>query len=236
MSQTLIGRKIGMTQIYREDGRAVPVTLVESGPCVVTQVKREKADGASRPNGYNALQIGFGALKPFDARSTRRHGATKPQSGHAKKAGVTPPERTLEVPWDGQGEVKAGQQLTCKMFEGVKFVDVTGTSKGRGMAGVVKRYKFGGGPATHGQSDRQRAPGSIAGGNSDPSRVWKGKRMPGHMGAVRRTVRNLELVRIDADRSLLLIHGAVPGPNGGWLIVRKSKTKSNSAGSSAKTA
>ena len=229
MSQTLIGRKIGMTQIYLEDGKAVPVTVVEGGPCVITQIKRESTDG------YNALQIGFGALKAFDAKSSRRHAATKPESAHAKKAGVEPPRRIREIPWDGKGEVTPGQQITCKVFEGVKFVDVTGTSKGRGMAGVVKRYKFGGGPATHGQSDRQRAPGSIAGGNSDPSRVWLGKRMPGHMGAVRRTVRNLELVRIDADRSLLLIQGAVPGPNGGWLIVRKSKTKAGPP-ASAKTA
>lgn len=233
MSQTLIGRKIGMTQIYTQDGKCIPVTLVESGPCVVTQIKRETTDG------YNALQIGLGSYK--------RKSFTRPMLGHqipktpgqnpeARKKHLTDEAKSFrsvriirEIPWDGQGEVQPGQQITCKVFEGVKFVDVTGTSKGRGMAGVVKRYRFRGGPATHGQSDRERAPGSIAGGNSDPSRVWKGKKMPGHMGAVRRTVRNLELVRIDADKSLLLIQGAVPGPNGGWLIVRKSKTKTAKA-------
>ena len=218
MGPALIGRKIGMTQIFLEDGRIVPVTVIESGPCVVTQVKRQETDG------YNALQIGFGTRKPFDSK--RLHSAPKPETGHAKKAGVQPPRRTREVSWDGQGDVKAGQQLTCKIFEGIRYVDVVGTSKGRGFAGVVKRYRFRGGPATHGQSDRERAPGAIGGGNSDPSRVWKGKKMPGHMGNVRRTARNLQLVRVDVERSVLLVRGAVPGPNGGWLLVRKAKTLS----------
>ncbi len=218
MGPALLGRKIGMTQIYLEDGKVVPVTVIQSGPCVVTQVKREASDG------YNAVQIGLGARRPHDGK--RRHTASKAETGHAKKAGVEPPRMTREVPWDGKGEVQPGQQLSCRIFEGVRYVDVIGTSKGRGFAGVVKRYGFHGGPATHGQSDRHRAPGAIGGGNADPSRVWKGKKMPGHMGSVRRTVRNLEVVRVDADRAVLLVKGAVPGPNGGWLFVRKAKTAS----------
>ena len=216
MVQTLLGRKVGMTQVYLEDGRAVPVTVIQSGPCVVTQVKREATDG------YNALQIGYGVLKAYNPK--KRHTASKAETGHAKKAGVEPSRMVREIPWDGKDEVKPGQQITCQVFEGVRFVDVVGTSKGRGFAGTVKRYRFRGGPATHGQSDRERAPGAIGGGNSDPSRVWKGKKMPGHMGSVRRTARNLELVRVDAAKSILLVKGAVPGPNGGWLVVRKAKT------------
>ena len=216
MAQTLLGRKVGMTQVYLEDGRAVPVTVIQSGPCVVTQVKRQATDG------YDALQIGFGGIRPFKAG--RRHTASKADTERLKKVGVEPTRLLREVPWDGKGEVKPGQQLTCQIFEGVRFVDVVGTSKGRGFAGVVKRYRFRGGPATHGQSDRERAPGAIGGGNSDPSRVWKGKKMPGHMGSVRRTARNLELVRVDAAKAILLVKGAVPGPNGGWLVVRKAKT------------
>lgn len=215
---TLLGKKIGMTQIYLADGKVVPVTVIASGPCVVTQVKRQATDG------YDAVQIGLGTRKRFQAG--RRHTATKAATGHAKKAGVEPARMIREIPWDGKEEVQPGQQITCKIFEGIKFVDVVGTSKGRGFAGVVKRHGFHGGPATHGQSDRERAPGAIGGGNSDPSRVWKGQRMPGHMGSVRRTARNLELVRVDAEKSLLLVKGAVPGPNGGYLIVRKAKTAS----------
>ncbi len=218
MVPTLLGKKIGMTQVYLADGQAVPVTVVQAGPCTVVQVKREATDG------YNALQIGIGSRRPHG--SPKRHSATKPATGHAKKSGVDPACRLREVPWDGQGEVKPGQPVTCQVFEGVRYVDVVGTSKGRGFAGVMKRHGFHGGPATHGQSDRARAPGAIGGGNSDPSRVWKGKKMPGQMGNVRRTARNLEVVRVDAERSVLLIKGAVPGPNGGWLLVRKAKTKS----------
>ena len=216
MGQTLLGKKIGMTQIYLEDGRVVPVTVIQSGPCVVTQVKREATDG------YNAIQIGYGELKAHNPK--KRHTASKAATGHAKKAGVEPCRMIREIPWDGKEEVKPGQPITCQAFEGIRFVDVVGTSKGRGFAGAVKRYGFHGGPATHGQSDRERAPGAIGGGNSDPSRVWKGKKMPGHMGSVRRTARNLELVRVDAAKSLLLVKGAVPGPNGGWLVIRKAKT------------
>lgn len=217
MGQTLIGKKVGMTQIYLEDGKAVPVTVLQAGPCVVTQVKRLAKDG------YNALQIGYGERRPHDGK--RPHTATKAATGHAKKAGVAPPHMLREVPWDGEGEVKPGQQITCEIFKDVRYVDVVGTSKGRGFAGVMKRHGFHGGPATHGQSDRARAPGAIGGGNSDPSRVWKGKKMPGHMGNVRRTARSLQVVRVDAGKSILLVRGAVPGPNGGWIVVRKAKTR-----------
>lgn len=216
MTPTLLGRKIGMTQIYLADGSSVPVTVVQAGPCVVVQVKRKATDG------YDALQIGAGARKPHG--SGKATAATKPATGHAKKAGLAVPPRLLrEIPWDGQGEFKAGQELTCKLFEGIQYVDVVGTSKGRGFAGVVKRHGFHGGPTTHGQSDRTRAPGSI-GNNTDPARVVLGKKMAGHMGAKRSTVRSLQVVKLDAERSVLLLRGAVPGPNGGWVLVRKAKT------------
>lgn len=218
MAPTLLGKKIGMTQVFREDGRIVPVTVVEAGPCVVTQVKRKASDG------YDALQIGLGSRRPHVANAGHRHTATKPETGHARKAGVAPPRFVREIPWDGTGDVKAGEPVTCSVFEGVKYVDVVGTSKGRGFAGVMKRWGFHGGPASHGQSDRERAPGSI-GSNTDPARVLKGKKMGGHMGHVRRTAQNLELVRVDAARACLLIKGAVPGPNGGWVIVRKAKKR-----------
>ncbi len=194
-----------MTQVFSEKGMIVPVTVIELGPCVVTQIKTADTDG------YTALQIGFADKK------TKR--VNQAEAGHAKKANVAPKRFVREIPWDGKEEVKLGQQLTVDVFKETKYVDVIGTMKGKGFAGVVKRWHFSGGPKTHGQSDRHRAPGSI-GGSAWPSRVRKGMKMGGHMGACRRTVRDIEVVKIDAEKNLMLVHGGVPGPNGGFVIVR----------------
>ncbi|MEW6355393.1 MAG: 50S ribosomal protein L3 [Planctomycetota bacterium] len=207
MVTSLIGKKLGMTQIFSEDGTAVPVTVIECGPCVVTQIKTTESDG------YNALQVGFGE-KP--AKRT-----TKALLEHFKKAKTTPRRFVRELEWDGQGEFALGSQITVDVFNEIKRVDVIGTAKGRGFQGVVKRHGFKGGPKTHGQSDRQRAPGSI-GQSSDPSRVKKGMRMAGHMGHCRRTARNLTVVKVDPEKNCLLVRGGVPGPNGGLLVVRKT--------------
>lgn len=196
-----------MTQMFTEKGEVVPVTVLEMGPCVVMQVKTPETDG------YYALQVGF--------QDKRRKRSSKAQSGHAKKAGTEPKRLIREIPWDGQGEYKLGQTLTVSLFSEVKLVDVSGTSKGRGFAGVVKRHHFAGGPKTHGQSDRQRAPGSI-GSSSDPSRVYKGLRMAGRMGG-RVTKLNLEVVKVDPDNNCLLVKGGVPGPTGGYVEVRRAK-------------
>ena len=203
----LLGRKIGMTQIFNEKGAVVPVTVVECGPCVITQIKTVETDG------YMALQLGFA-----DKKAKR---VIQSEAGHAKKANTAAKRFVREIPWDGKDEVKLGQPLTVDVFKDIKWVDVIGTMKGRGFAGVVKRHHFAGGPKTHGQSDRHRAPGSI-GGSAWPSRVRKGMRMGGHLGASRSTVRDMELVKIDAERNLLLIKGGVPGPNGGFVIVRQT--------------
>ena len=210
----LLGRKVGMTQVFNAKGAVVPVTVVECGPCVVTQVKTVETDG------YTALQIGFADRKA--------KGVTQAEAGHAKKANTTAKRFIKEIPWDGKDEIKIGQQLTMEIFTAIERVDVIGTMKGRGFAGVVKRHHFAGGPKTHGQSDRHRAPGSI-GGSAWPSRVRKGMRMGGHMGACRSTVRDMELVKLDEERAkklaennLLLIKGGVPGPNGGFVIVRRT--------------
>jgi len=207
MISAILGKKVGMTQVFKEDGTVVPVTVIQCGPCVVMQVKTEEKEG------YNAIQLGF------EDKPLKR--ATKPEIGHAKKANTTPKKFVREVQWDGEGDYKPGQQITVEVLEGIERVDVTGISKGRGFAGVVKRHGFAGGPKTHGQSDRHRAPGSI-GQSSFPSRVFKGMRMAGHMGNEKCTVRNLELVKIDKEKNCILVKGAVPGPNGGYVVVRKT--------------
>jgi len=207
MISAILGKKVGMTQVFKEDGTVVPVTVIQCGPCVVMQVKTQEKEG------YNAIQLGF------EDKPLKR--ATKPEIGHAKKANTTPKKFVREVQWDGEGDYKPGQQITVEVLEGIERVDVTGISKGRGFAGVVKRHGFAGGPKTHGQSDRHRAPGSI-GQSSFPSRVFKGMRMAGHMGNEKCTVRNLELVKIDKEKNCILVKGAVPGPNGGYVVVRKT--------------
>ena len=203
MLQGFLGKKIGMTQIFREDGRVVPVTVVEAGPCVVTQVKTKDTDG------YEAVQLGFGDVK-------RRN---KPQAGHLKNSRLS--RYLREVSTDDTSEFEVGQTIGVDIFDQGEKVDVIGTSKGRGFAGVMKRWNFGGGPRTHGQSDRARAPGSIGGGTT-PGKVYKGLKMAGHMGNRRITVKGLEIVEIDAERNLLLIKGGIPGATNSLVMIRRA--------------
>jgi large subunit ribosomal protein L3 len=203
MIQGVIGRKLGMTQVFRDDGKAEAVTVVEAGPCIVIQVKTEVKEG------YNAAQLGFGKAKRLKS----------PQRGHLKELGEF--RYLKEFRLTGDEDVKVGDKVDVSLFQAGDLVDIAGVSKGKGFAGVVKRYGFAGGPKTHGQSDRHRAPGSI-GATTSPGRVLKGTRMPGHMGNQRLTVRNLEVLRIDPDRNLLLVKGAVPGAKSGLLFIGKS--------------
>ncbi|GAA1154131.1 50S ribosomal protein L3 [Ornithinicoccus hortensis] len=200
----VLGEKLGMTQVWDADNRLVPVTVIKAGPCVVTQVRAE-ADG------YNAIQIAFGAIDPRKVN--------KPMKGHFDKAGVTPRRHLVEVRTSDAGEYAVGQELTAETFEGGQTVDVTGTSKGKGFAGVMKRHGFHGVSSSHGAHRNHRKPGSI-GGASTPGRVFKGMRMAGRMGGVRHTTQNLTIHAVDADKGLLLIKGAVPGPRGSVVLVR----------------
>ena len=202
MLQGFLGKKIGMTQIFREDGRVVPVTVIEAGPCVVTQVKTLESDG------YEAVQLGFGDVK-------RRN---KPQAGHLKNSKLS--RYLREVSTDDTSEFEVGQTIGVDIFEAGEKIDVIGKSKGRGFAGVMKRWNFGGGPRTHGQSDRARAPGSIGGGTT-PGKVYKGLKMAGHMGNRRITVKGLEIVEIDLERNLLLIKGGIPGATNSLVQIRR---------------
>jgi len=214
MLPAILGKKLGMTQVYDEQGVLHPVTVVQAGPCSVLQVKTTDSDG------YNAVQIGLDDVKP--------HRATKPQIGHAARANCRPKKfvrevRVAAVPED----VEVGQDFTVEAFDGVSFVDVVGTAKGRGFAGVVKRHGFKGQPASHGVERKHRSPGSIASHAADAGtgpRPKKGKKMAGHMGAQRCTSRNHRLMAIDKENNLLLIKGPLPGANGGLLLVRKSRT------------
>ena len=203
MIQGVIGRKLGMTQVFRDNGKAEAVTAVEAGPCIVVQVKTEAKEG------YGAAQLGFGKAKRLKS----------PQRGHLKELGEFRYLREFRLA-DTEG-VKIGDSVDVSLFRAGDLVDITGVSKGKGFAGVVKRYGFAGGPKTHGQSDRHRAPGSIGAGSS-PGRVLKGTRMPGRMGNERVTVRNLEVCQADPTRNLLLVRGAVPGAKNGLLLIRKS--------------
>ena len=204
MIEGLIGKKMGMSQIFDDTGLAHPVTVLEVGPCVVTQVKTPEQDG------YGAVQLGFG----LDKRLNR------PERGHRKESGFM--SRTLrEVRTDDPSEFSVGQVITADAFGEGDLVDVIGTSKGRGFQGVVKRHGFRGGPKTHGQSDRHRAPGSI-GSSATPGRVFKGMRMAGRMGGDRVTVQNLKVLRVDPERNLLLVQGSVPGANESLVMVRRA--------------
>lgn len=201
----LLGKKLGMTQIFEEDGTMVPVTVIQAGPCQVMQVKARQTDG------YDAVQFGL--------EDRRRKSATKPESGHARAA-KTEPKRFIREVRLGSGEkVELGQTVTLDVFKDVKAVDVIGTTKGKGFQGGVKRYGFHGHPDSHGASKDHRAPGSI-GSNTDPGHTRRGTRMAGHMGNARFTAANLKVVRLDAERNLMLVKGAVPGPIGGYLILR----------------
>ena len=203
----IIGKKIGMTSIYGAAGKNIPCTVIEAGPCVVTQIRTTEKDG------YQAVQIGFGDKK-------LKH-TSKPLQGHFKKAGTTP-KRFLAEFHDFAGDLKLGDSITVdSLFAEGENVDVVGTTKGKGFQGVVKRHGFGGvGESTHGQHNRLRAPGSM-GASSDPSRVFPGKRLGGHDGDARRTIGNLEIVKILADQNLILIKGAVPGFNGSTVYIVK---------------
>lgn len=202
-----MARKIGMTRIFEDDGRAVPVTVLEAQPNPVTQVKTLETDG------YEALQIGY--------RSKKQKRLNKPLLGHLGKSDAPPVSRLREVPVP-KGDVKTGDFLTVSMFLPGEKVDVTGITKGKGFQGVVKRHGFSSGDATHGTKS-QRVPGSI-GQCATPSRVWKNKKMPGRDGGTRVTVRNLEVVRIDEERNLLIIKGAVPGSKNSYLLIRKRRS------------
>lgn len=206
MIEGLLGRKIGMTQVFSPAGEAIPVTVIELGPCVVTQIRDKDRDG------YEAVQIGFGEVKPKSL--------TKPEQGHLAGAGRL--VRYLrEFSTDNIDDHQVGQVLTADLFQPGQSIDVTGTSKGRGFQGVVKRHGFSGGPKTHGQSDRHRAPGSIGAG-TDPGHVWKGTRMAGRMGNRRVTVQNLQVVEVLADKHVLLVRGSVPGAKNGLVMVRRA--------------
>lgn len=207
MIQGILGKKLGMTQVFIADGRRVPVTVVEAGPCTILQKKTESTDG------YNALQVGFSAKKT--------HRVNKPMMGHFKKADQGAFSYLRELSADNVDDYNVGEQVTCgSIFAAGDVVDVTGTSKGKGFQGVIKRWGFSGGRATHG-SRFHRAPGSI-GMSAWPSRVLKGKKMPGQMGNERVTQQNLEVVEVRPEQNLILIKGAIPGPNQGLLLIRKS--------------
>jgi large subunit ribosomal protein L3 len=202
----LLGRKLGMTTVFSERGEAIPVTVIEAGPNHVLNIRTKDRDG------YEAVQIGFGAT---DAKRL-----TKPVLGQMKGAGVAV-RHVREMPADSVDDHNVGDTVDVDLFQNDDLVDVTGWSKGRGFTGVVKRYGFRGGPRTHGQSDRERAPGSLGAGTT-PGRVWKGKRMAGRMGNERKTVQRLRVVRVDGDRHLLLLKGSVPGPKNGLVYVRRT--------------
>ncbi len=204
----ILGRKVGMTQIFSEDGKVVPVTVVQAGPCMVVQRKTEESDG------YEAVQLGF-----VEARAPKK--VTQALQGHFDKAGVAPTRRLMELRVTGDDPAKPGDQVKASIFAKDEYVDVIGTSKGKGFQGVVKRYGFRGGGATHG-SMHHRAPGSI-GQSAYPSRVFPGVRLPGRMGGKRVTVKNLQIVEIDAAENLIYLRGAVPGPRNGYIALREAK-------------
>ena len=213
MTPALIGRKVGMTRIYDDKGAIVPVTVVAAGPCAVTQVKTAETDG------YNAVQLGFEDIKAKFSNF--------PLIGHAAKAGVGPKKHFAEIRFKEATDKKAGDAVTVDLFNDVKFVDVIGVSKGKGFAGVMKRHHFGGQPASHGTERKHRSPGSLASRatwRGQSGKPKKGVRMAGHMGMDQVTTRNHPLVKVDAEKNLLLIKGALPGPNGSLLFVRKSVT------------
>jgi len=201
----VLGEKLGMTQVFDDQGRIVPVTVVQAGPCVVTQVRTPDVDG------YSAVQLAYGAIDPRKVN--------KPEAGHFRKAGVPPRRYLIEVRTSDASEYTLGQEVTVEAFEAGQTIDVVGTSKGKGFAGVMKRHNFKGLSASHGTERKHRSPGSV-GACATPSRVFKGVRMAGRMGGVRTTTQNLTVHAIDAGANLLLVKGAVPGPAGGLVYVR----------------
>lgn len=208
MFKGLIGRKIGMTQIFDGNGAAIPVTLLEAGPCFVSQVRTPESDG------YASVQLAFGEVKPKRL--------SKAELGHLKMNDLPPVRVLREFRTKKLEEIKAGDELKASVFSDGDYVDVIGTSKGKGFAGVVKRHGFKGGPRTHGQSDRERGPGS-SGSTTTPGRVFKGKRGPGHMGDVRVTSSHIRVAMVDAERNLIAVHGSVPGAKGSTVIIREAR-------------
>jgi large subunit ribosomal protein L3 len=205
VTKGILGRKIGMTQVFDENGRAVPVTVVEAGPCSIAQIKTPERDG------YSAVQLAYGAARR----------ATKPVVGHFAKAGLEPARHLVELRVDDTGGFELGGEVRADTFENDELVDVIAVTKGKGFAGVMKRHNFGGLSASHGTERKHRSPGSI-GACATPARVFKGTRMAGQLGHGRVTTLNLRVIRADAERNLLLIRGAVPGPNGGLVMVRSA--------------
>ena len=203
----VLGEKLGMTQVFDENNRVVPVTVLRAGPCVVTQVRTQDRDG------YDAVQIAYGAIDPRKV--------TRPVAGHFARAGVPPRRHLVELRTEDAGQYTPGQEITAAVFQAGERVDVTATSKGKGTAGVMKRHGFGGLGAGHGTQRKHRAPGSI-GATSTPGRVFKGMRMAGRMGAARTTTQNLTVQAVDQEQGLLLVRGAVPGPRGGLVLVRNA--------------
>jgi large subunit ribosomal protein L3 len=209
----ILGTKLGMTQVW-DNNRVVPVTVVQAGPCVVTQVRTPDRDG------YQAVQLAFGAINPRKVN--------QPEAGHFAKAGVAPRRHLVELRTTDASEYALGQEVTVETFTPGQYVDVTGKTKGKGFAGVMKRHGFAGLRASHGVERKHRSPGSI-GGCATPGRVFKGTRMAGRMGGVRFTVQNLTIQAVDADNHLLLVKGAVPGPKGGLVLIRTAVKKEVSA-------
>lgn len=201
----ILGKKLGMTQVFDEENRVIPVTVVQAGPCVVTQIRTTETDG------YNAIQIAFGEIDPRKAN--------KPAAGHFEKAGVTPRRHVAEIRMDDVSGYELGQEIKADIFEGDAFVDVTGTSKGHGFQGGMKRHGFAGQGAAHGNQAAHRRPGGI-GASATPGRIFKGKRMAGRMGSNRVTTQNLKIQKIDAESDLLLIKGAIPGAKGSVVTVK----------------
>ena len=206
MKKGLIGKKIGMTQIFNEEGKVIPVTVIEAGPCVVSQVKTEETDG------YNSIQLGFGAIKESKVN--------KPERGHFTKANIAPARYLREFRVDSIEDVKVGDELKADIFMAGDKIDIQGTSKGKGFQGVIKRHGQHRGPMGHG-SMYHRRPGSM-GSTSTPGRVFKGKKLPGHMGAETVTIQNLEVIKVDVDKNIILVKGSVPGAKGSILKIKSS--------------
>ena len=210
----LLGTKLGMTQLWDENNKVVPVTVIQAGPCVVTQVRTPEQDG------YSAVQLGFGAIRPKSV--------TKPDAGHFEKAGVTPRKHLLEIRTNNASEYTLGQEVTSEVFAAADIVDVTGVTRGKGTAGVMKRHGFKGLSSSHGVHRKHRSPGSI-GQSSTPSRVFPGLKMAGRMGVQKKTVQNLTVHAVDAERGLILVKGAIHGPKGALVVIRSAAKKGGNA-------
>lgn len=210
----LLGTKLGMTQLWDDNNKIVPVTVIQAGPCVVTQVRTPEQDG------YSAVQLGFGAI--------RAKSVTKPDAGHFEKAGVTPRKHLLEIRTPDASEYTLGQEVTSELFAAADIVDVTGVTRGKGTAGVMKRHGFKGLSSSHGVHRKHRSPGSI-GQSSTPSRVFPGLKMAGRMGVQKKTIQNLTVHAVDAERGLILVKGAIPGPKGALVVIRSAAKKGGNA-------